>query len=76
MNLLLKIWNQPNWVKWIIYIAIIYILFFIKDAFAIVLWVLFCFLLYYIIFAKSMIQGTTYYEKKQDYKSNLEKDID
>ena len=64
MNLLLKIWNQPNWVKWMLYIGIIYILFLIKDAFAIVLWVLFCFLLYYIIFAKNMIQGTTYYEKK------------
>jgi len=64
MNLLLKIWNQPDWVKWIIYIGIIYILFLIKDAFAIVLWVLFCFLLYYIIFAKNMIQRTTYYEKK------------
>ena len=36
------------------------------NAFAIVLWVLFCFLLYYIIFAKNMIQGTTYYEKKVD----------
>tara|TARA_A100001037_G_scaffold54306_1_gene46589 strand:+ start:337 stop:567 length:231 start_codon:yes stop_codon:yes gene_type:complete len=76
MKLLLEIWNQPNPVKWIIYIGIISILFFIKEVFAIILWVLFCFLLYYIIFAKSMIQGTTYYEKKQDYKSNLEKDID
>ena len=75
MKLLLEIWNQPNPVKWIIYIGIISILFFIKEFFAIVLWVLFCFLLYYIIFAKKMIQGTTYYEKKQDYKSNLEKDI-
>ena len=66
MKLLLEIWNQPNPVKWIIYIAIIYILFFIKEVFAIVLWVLFCFVLYYIIFAKNMIQGTTYYEKKID----------
>ena len=76
MKLLLEIWNQPNPVKWVIYMVIISILFFIKEVFAIILWVLFCFLLYYIIFAKSMIQGTTYYEKKQDYKSNLEKDID
>jgi len=66
MNMLIKLWNQPNWIKWIIYIAIIYILFLIKEAFAIVLWVLFCFLLYYIIFAKNMLQSTTYYEKKID----------
>jgi len=66
MNMLFKLWNQPNWVKWIIYIAIIYILFLIKEAFAIVLWVLFCFLLYYIIFANNMFQSTTYYEKKID----------
>ena len=72
MKLLLEIWNQPNWVKWIIYIGIIYILYtlltspLIKEAFAIVLWILFCFLLYFIIFAKNMIQGTTYYEKKID----------
>ena len=64
--MLIKLWNQPNWIKWIIYIAIIYILFLIKEAFAIVLWVLFCFLLYYIIFAKNMLQSTTYYEKKID----------
>ena len=66
MKLLLEIWNQPNPIKWIIYIGIISILFFIKEVFAIILWVLFCFLLYYIIFAKNMIQGTTYYEKKID----------
>ena len=66
MNLLIKLWNQPNWIKWIIYIAIIYVLFLIKEAFAIVLWILFCFLLYYIIFAKNMLQSTTYYEKKID----------
>jgi len=66
MNMLLKLWNQPNWIKWIIYIAIIYVLFLIKEAFAIVLWILFCFLLYYIIFAKNMLQSTTYYEKKID----------
>ncbi len=66
MNMLIKLWNQPNWIKWIIYIAIIYVLFLIKEAFAIVLWILFCFLLYYIIFAKNMFQSTTYYEKKID----------
>ncbi|SVB45707.1 uncharacterized protein METZ01_LOCUS198561, partial [marine metagenome] len=49
--MLIKLWNQPNWIKWIIYIAIIYVLFLlltsplIKEAFAIVLWILFCFLL-------------------------------
>ena len=64
MNMLIKLWNQPNWIKWIIYIAIIYVLFLIKEAFAIVLWILFCFLLYFIIFAKNMFQSTTYYEKK------------
>jgi len=66
MNMLIKLWNQPNWIKWIIYIAIIYVLFLIKEAFAIILWILFCFLLYYIIFAKNMFQSTTYYEKKID----------
>jgi len=68
MNLLIKLWNQPTWVKWIVYFAIAYILFYIlfaiKEAFAIVLWFLFCILLYYIIFAKNMFQSTTYYEKK------------
>ena len=64
--MLIKLWNQPNWIKWIIYIAIIYVLFLIKEAFAIILWILFCFLLYYIIFAKNMFQSTTYYEKKID----------
>ena len=44
--------------------ATAYILFAIKEAFAIVLWFLFCILLYYIIFAKNMFQSTTYYEKK------------
>ena len=66
MNLLLKLWNQPNWIMWIVYIVIVYILFQLNDFFALVLWVLFWFLLYYIIFAKNMIQGTTYYEKKID----------
>lgn len=64
MNLLLKLWGQPGWIKWIIYIAIIYLLFLIKDAFAIVLWFLFCIILYYIIFPKNILQSTTYYEKK------------
>tara|TARA_X000000368_G_C22682818_1_gene559034 strand:+ start:29 stop:226 length:198 start_codon:yes stop_codon:yes gene_type:complete len=64
MNFLLKLWKQPNWVKWLVYFAIAYILFAIKEAFAIVLWFLFCILLYYIIFAKNMFQSTTYYEKK------------
>lgn len=63
MNILLKIWNQPNWVKWIAYFMIAYILFEIKEAFAIILWFLFCILLYYIIFAKSIFKSTTYYEK-------------
>ncbi len=63
MNLLLKLWNQPNWIKWMVYFVIAYILFLIKEAFAIVLWLLFCFLLYYVIFAKNMFQSNTYYEK-------------
>tara|TARA_B100001175_G_scaffold130353_1_gene110748 strand:+ start:1651 stop:1848 length:198 start_codon:yes stop_codon:yes gene_type:complete len=64
MNLLFKLWNQPNWVKWIIYFATAYILFAIKEVFAIFLWFLLCIILYYIIFAKNMFQSTTYYEKK------------
>tara|TARA_B100000965_G_C19205910_1_gene589457 strand:+ start:109 stop:312 length:204 start_codon:yes stop_codon:yes gene_type:complete len=67
MNLLLKIWNQPNWVKWIVYFATAYILFVIKEAFAIFLWFLFCILLYYIIFAKNMFQSNVYYEKKDSF---------
>jgi|TARA_B100000902_G_scaffold399925_1_gene473681 hypothetical protein len=63
MNLLLKLWNQPSWIKWIVYFAAVYILFEIKEAFAIVLWFLFCVLLYYIIFAKSVFKSNTYYEK-------------
>tara|TARA_B100001250_G_scaffold355305_1_gene329731 strand:- start:326 stop:526 length:201 start_codon:yes stop_codon:yes gene_type:complete len=66
MNMLIKLWNQPNWVKWIVYIGIIYVLYELQSFFAVLLWVLFCILLYYIIFAKNMIQGTTYYEKKID----------
>ncbi len=63
MNLFLRLWNQPNWVKWLIYLAIVYILFLIKEAFAIVLWFLFCIILYYIIFAKNLLKTKTYYEK-------------
>ncbi len=70
MNLLMKIWQQPYWIKWIIYIAIISILFLlltsplIKEVFAIILWFLFAFLLYYIIFAKNIFRTTTFYEKQ------------
>ena len=62
MNLL-KLWSQPLWMKWLIYLAIIYILFLIKEAFAIVLWLLFCIILYYIIFANNVFKARTYYEK-------------
>ena len=64
MKFLLYIWSQPSWIKWIAYFAIAYILFAIKEAFAIVLWFLFCILLYYIIFANNLFKSTTYYEKK------------
>jgi len=64
MNLLLNLWKQPNWLKWIIYFIIIYLLFLIKEAFAIVLWFLFCVILYYIIFANNIFKSRTYYEKK------------
>ena len=63
MNGLLKLWSQPSWIKWIVYFAIIYVLFLIKEAFAIVLWFLFCIILYYIIFANNIIKTRTYYEK-------------
>ena len=63
MNSLLKLWSQPQWIKWIIYLAIVYILFLIKEAFAIVLWFLFCIILYYIIFASNVFKTRTYYEK-------------
>lgn len=63
MNSLLKLWSQPIWLKWIIYLAIIYILFLIKEAFAIVLWFLFCIILYYVIFANNFFKTNTYYEK-------------
>ncbi len=64
MNTLLKLWSQPSWIKWIIYIAIVYFLFLIKEAFAILLWALFAIMLYFIIFAKNLIQKSTYYEKQ------------
>jgi len=64
MNLFLKLWNQPNWVKWIVYFAIAYILFLIIDLLGIMAWLFFCILLYFMIFAKNMFQSTTYYEKK------------
>lgn len=64
MNLLIKLWSQPTLVKWILYFALVYILFLVKEAFAIVLWFLFCIILYYIIFAKNLFERGTYYEKK------------
>ncbi len=63
MNTLLKLWRQPIWVKWLIYFFLVYVLFLIKEAFAIVLWFLFCVILYYIIFAQNMFKTRTYYEK-------------
>lgn len=63
MSLLFKLWKQPTWVKWMVYFGIAYILFLIKDAFAIVLWLLFCIILYYLIFARNIFQTKTYYEK-------------
>ena len=62
MNSLLRLWSQPMWIKWLIYFAIIYILFVIKEAFAIVLWFLFCIILYYVIFANNVFKTRTYYE--------------
>tara|TARA_X000001036_G_scaffold416276_1_gene433133 strand:- start:2076 stop:2273 length:198 start_codon:yes stop_codon:yes gene_type:complete len=64
MNFIIKLWSQPTWIKWLIYFAIVYILFIIKEAFAIVLWFLFCIILYYIIFAQNIFKTKTYYEKK------------
>jgi len=64
MNFIIKLWSQPTWIKWLIYFAIVYILFIIKEAFAIVLWFLFCIILYYIIFAQNIFKTRTYYEKK------------
>jgi len=63
MNSLLKLWSQPTWIKWLFYFVIVYILFLIKEAFAIVLWFLFCIILYYIIFANNVFKNRTYYEK-------------
>jgi len=63
MNILLKLWSQPLWLKWLIYFSLVYILFLIKEAFAIVLWLLFCIILYYIIFAKNIFKTRTFYEK-------------
>ena len=64
MNLLMKIWQQNNLVKLLIYLAVVYILFLIKEAFAILLWALFAIMLYFIIFAKNLIKTSTYYEKQ------------
>ena len=50
MNSLLKLWSKPTWMKWLVYLAIVYILFLIKEAFAIVLWFLFFVLFYTISF--------------------------
>ncbi len=63
MNWMFRLWSQPNWVKWLIYLGVVYILFIIKEAFAIVLWLLFCIILYYIIFANNIFKTKTYYEK-------------
>ncbi len=63
MKFMIKVWNQPKWIKWIIYLTLIYILFLIKEAFAILLWFLFCLILYYLIFAQNIFQTRTYYEK-------------
>ena len=63
MNLLLKLWSQPTWVKWLIYLVIVYVLFLVKEAFAIALWFLFCIILYLIIFANNVLKKRTYYEK-------------
>ena len=64
MNIMFKIWSQPLWIKWITYLALAYLLFLIKEAFAVVLWILFCIILYYIIFAQNIFKTRTYYEKK------------
>lgn len=63
MKLMLSLWAQPNWIKWLVYFGVIYLLFLIKEAFAIVLWLLFCIILYYIIFAQNIFKSRTYYEK-------------
>ena len=61
--MLIKLWVQPTWVKWIVYFGIAYILFWIKEAFAIVLWFLFCIILYYIVFAQNIFKSRSHYEK-------------
>ena len=55
--------DETSWIKWVVYLVIIYILFLIKDAFAIVLW--FRFVSFYIIsfFANNIFKTRTYYEK-------------
>ena len=63
MNSLLKLWSQPTWIKWLIYLVIVYVLFLVKEAFAIVLWFLFCIIIYLIIFANNVLKTRTYYEK-------------
>tara|TARA_B100000941_G_C28505962_1_gene557329 strand:- start:2250 stop:2450 length:201 start_codon:yes stop_codon:yes gene_type:complete len=63
MKSLIKLWSQPIWFKWIVYLALVYVLFLIKEAFAIVLWFLFCIIIYYIIFANNVFKSKTYYEK-------------
>ena len=63
MNTLLKLWSQPTSVKWMIYFIVAYSLFLIKEAFAIVLWFLFCIILYYIIFANNVLKTHSHYEK-------------
>jgi hypothetical protein len=60
----MKIWQQPSWIKWIVYIVVVYILFLIKEALAVILCVLFAVLLYYIIFAKNIFKTTSFYEKQ------------
>ena len=63
MKSLIKLWSRPIWFKWIVYLALVYVLFLIKEAFAIVLWFLFCVIIYYIIFANNIFKSKTYYEK-------------
>ena len=63
MKSLIKLWSRPIWFKWIVYLALVYVLFLIKEAFAIVLWFLFCIIIYYIIFANNIFKSKTYYEK-------------
>lgn len=64
MNILIKIWNQNSIVKWLLYFLSVYVLFIIKDAFAIVIWFLFCLVLYYLIFPQKTFKAGSFYEKK------------